>query len=98
MTDAVKVVKHLLPESGRQQRAENAGGNVSKDFYTFNQLGYDIEASCCAAAMREKFTGCAVATAVFDSTEVAEIGRLAGVDVGKVDGVITGTEVGLQLV
>ncbi len=24
-------------------RAENTGGNVSKDFYTFNQLGYDIE-------------------------------------------------------
>jgi hypothetical protein len=29
--------------SGRHQRAENTGGNVSKDFYTFNQLGYNIE-------------------------------------------------------
>jgi hypothetical protein len=45
----------------------------------------------CAAAMREKFTGCAAATAVADSTEVAEIGRLAGVGDGKADGITGGT-------
>jgi hypothetical protein len=44
--------------------------------------------------MREKSTGCAAAAAVLDSTEVAEIGKLAGVDDGKADGVTTGTEVG----
>jgi hypothetical protein len=48
--------------------------------------------------MREKSTGCAAATAVFDSTEVAEIGKLAGVDDGKADGITTGTEAGVQLV
>ena len=47
----------------------------------------------CAAAMREKSTGCAAATAVVDSTEVAEIGKLAGVGDGKADG-ITGVEDG----
>jgi hypothetical protein len=43
VTDVVEVEKHQLPEGGRHQRAENTGGNVSKDFYTFNQLGYNIE-------------------------------------------------------
>jgi hypothetical protein len=52
----------------------------------------------CAAAMREKSTGCAAATAVLDSTELAEIGKLAGVEDGKVDGITAGTEAGIQLV
>jgi hypothetical protein len=43
--------------------------------------------------MREKSTGCAAATAIFDSTEVAEIGKLAGVE----DGITVGTEAGIQL-
>ncbi len=52
----------------------------------------------CAAAMREKSTGCAAATAVLDSTEVAEIGKLAGIEDGKADGITAGTEAGIQLV
>ena len=52
----------------------------------------------CAAAMREKSTGCAAATAVLDSTEVAEIGKLAVIEDGKADGITVGTEAGIQLV
>jgi hypothetical protein len=44
--------------------------------------------------MREKSTGCAAATAVVDSTEVAEIGKLAGIGDGKADGITVGTGVG----
>ncbi len=47
----------------------------------------------CAAAMREKSTGCAAATAVVESTEVAEIGKLAGVGDGKAGGITVGTGV-----
>jgi hypothetical protein len=47
--------------------------------------------------MSEKSTGCAAATAAFDSKEAAAIGRFAGFVEGKADGVTTGTEAGLQL-
>jgi hypothetical protein len=53
--------------------------------------------SSCAAPMREKSTGCAAATAVLDSTEMAEIGKLGGVEDGKADGITVGTEAGRQL-
>ncbi len=43
--------------------------------------------------MREKSTGCTAATVVVDSTEVAEIGKLAGVGDGKADGITVGTGV-----
>jgi hypothetical protein len=50
-----------------------------------------------ASAMREKSTGCAAAMAVFGSTEVAEIGKEAGVEDAVVARKEGGTEVGMML-
>jgi hypothetical protein len=47
--------------------------------------------------MSEKSTGCASATEALGTTEVAEIGREAGIVDGKAGGVVVGTEAGVRL-
>jgi hypothetical protein len=69
---------------------------------TISKLGNNCMAatsghSFWAAAMSEKSTGCAAAVAACNSTEVAEIGKLAGVEDGKADGITTGAETCVQL-
>jgi hypothetical protein len=75
MIDVVKVKKHLLPEGGRHQRAENAGGSVPKDLYTFNQPGYHIEA-------RQQFHGGNIWTKLLCCSNERKIYRLRSGDGG----------------
>ncbi len=86
--------------SGRKTPMETSPriSTPSTTWETMLRLGNNFMAATsgqvsCAAAMREKSTGCAAATAVVDSTEVAEIGKLAGVGDGKTDGITVGTGV-----